>query len=104
MPPKRKLRIRNSTSCIGAPAHLPDTGNLYTYREVITAYEMQKLERPGSYEITPIIPTVKSKWNKASPGFILRAASMAVAIDRRKAKSKDKKPFLNKLDELFYVL
>ena len=70
MGPKKVKTRHSSGSCFGASASLPDSGNLFTVRDVLAALEREA-------ELAPLAPThfiatqlevkIRDKWKEGNP-------------------------------------
>ena len=70
MGPKKVKTRHSSGSCFGASASLPDSGNLFTVRDVLAAFEREA-------ELAPLAPThfiatqlevkIRDKWKEGNP-------------------------------------
>ena len=118
-PKKAKTRHSfDSLSCFGPPVALPDVGSLFTVRDVLAAVEMLKISNPEEsnwWMCCQITPTIRAKWAETNPMLVLikdesiskkmlKSYDTAHAINRKKAKSKAKEIFMEKLDHLFDIL
>lgn len=124
MPPKKKHKTatstRRTTSVIGAPCSLPDTGCLHTTRDIVAAFQMKQLENPDKLDVwcaEQLLPHIKAKWESANPRLkhsfiqdiairqkIIRGAERADEYDRKKLAAKSKAIFLKTIDKLFDIL
>ena len=76
MPPK-KLRTRHtSVNCFGSSAELPDDGDLFTMRDVLSACERGVEISPGSTSsdiADKLAPKIVDKWKQNNPELFLIA-------------------------------
>ena len=67
----KKVKTRSTAdSCFGAPCALPDTGGLYTLRDVLAACEFEKTVNPGVKArvcVKKVAPLVLAKWAQINP-------------------------------------
>lgn len=114
MPPKKKHKTRSSWFCFGAPAKLPDTGSLYTLREVLAAvsFEAELDTLPSQAHFVTVEKLVRIKFLQGNPKLPLITEASAVKkidrdmqsvrlLDANNLTAKKKKNLLSRLDKIF---
>ena len=119
MGPKAKKKTRHTSgSCFGDPANLPDTGQLYTLKDILAAFELEKTMNPDATSrkcAEKIAPKVIEKWIQSNPRLILISEESLVckittnydkakAVNWNRLKAKERDIFLGKIDILFDIL
>ena len=65
MGPKKAKTRKASGNCFGPAVNLPDTGNLYTLRDVVAAFEWEFELDPGqtkNFIAEQLEPKIRQKW------------------------------------------
>ena len=118
MGPKKVKTRHSSGSCFGASASLPDTGNLFTVRDVLAAFAREVELAPlatTNFIATQLDVKIRDKWKEGNPDLVLmdqksvvkrisRLHESAVQINRRSLSKARTDNFLEKLDRLFDML
>ena len=119
MGPKKKVKTRHASgSCFGASADLPDTGNLFTLRDVLAAFERELELHPGTsnnHAAEQLEVKVRQKWQETNPLLVLHNSKIVVKkitrdyetatlIRKNKLTKKKSDNFLCRLDKLFDLL
>lgn len=118
MPPKKAKTRHSSGSCFGPACSLPDTGSLFTTRDVLAAVQMERNLNPVEsmrLTVTKIASVVKVKWAETNPQLVLiddyplvtkitRLYEKALEINRNKLSVKAKNIFIDKLDKILDIL
>ena len=118
MGPKKAKTRKASGNCFGPAVTLPDTGNLYTLRYVMSAYEWE-------FELNPLLtknfiaehlePKIRQKWKQNNPELPListkllvqrlaRDYSSVVEIKRKQLTKVKTENFMQRLDKLYDLL
>ena len=67
----KKIKTRHSSgSCFGSSASLPDTGNLFTLRDVVAAFQREVELNPGSSSNNislKLEAEIRQKWLQDNP-------------------------------------
>ena len=118
MGPKKAKTRHSSGSCFGPSADLPDSGDLFTVRDVLAAFEREVELSAGvstNSIATRLEVKVREKWKQSNPDLVLmeqkvviqkisRLYDSAVKVNRKQLTKVKTENFFEKLDKLFDIL
>ena len=118
MPPKGAKTRHSTGACFGSACPLPDTGSLYTTRDVLAAIAMEVNLNPTKavrWSVVKVAPAVRAKWDQTNPQLVLvpesavllrmtRIYERALQVNKNKLSAKAKKIFTDSLDKVFDIL
>ena len=81
MGPKKAKTRKASGNCFGPAVTLPDTGNLYTLRDVMAAFDWEFELNPGltkNFIAEQLEPKIRQKWKQNNPELPLMSTKLLV--------------------------
>ena len=118
MPGKPKTR-HSSGSCFGPPCELPDGGDTYTTRNVLAAFEKEKIENPSESDFAiskKLEKKVRRKFHQVNPRLVLIKSDSAAErirityqtatrVNQKKGITPtQRKNLLEKMDKIFDLI
>ena len=115
MGPRKAKTRHSSASCFGPSADLPDTGDLFTVKDVLAAFQ-REVDLAPSDSVNSIAirleVRIRDKWKQANPNLVLldqksvaqkmsRLYESALKVNRKQLNKKKTDNFFEKLDKLF---
>ena len=115
----KKAKTRHSSgSCFGPSADLPDSGDLFTAKDVLAAFQREAELAPEAstnFIATRLEVKIRDKWKQTNPELVLleqkivvqkitRLYDSAVKVNRKQLSKVKTDNFLEKVDKLFDIL
>ena len=118
MPPKGRKTRHSSVPASSPPYQLPDSNQLYTNRDILSAVRMELQIAPDSdIRSVPkkIVPIIRRKWEEVNPCLkliqsesvinkIVKLEETANQIKMKKISAKKRDFFMDNMDKLFDIL